>query len=84
MSFDEFLNIPPYSLDKAEKERLLTERLTELTRLHAEKCPEYGRILSAIGFDISSDKHTVKKYTDLPFLPVRRTSSRTGDFRILH
>ena len=73
MSFDEFLNIPPYSLDKAEKEKLLTERLTELTRLHAEKCPEYNSILRAIDFDIN-DKHTtqsVKTYRDLPFLPVR-------------
>lgn len=70
MSFDEFLNIPPYSLNQAEKEKLLTERLTELTQLHAEKCPEYGRILSAIGFDINNP-YFVESYRDLPFLPVR-------------
>ena len=67
MTFEEILAIPPYSLNKTEKERLLNERLVELTRLHQEKCPEYKRILDAIGFDIEK----TESYTDLPFLPVR-------------
>src|SRR5699024_3648978 len=58
---------PPYSLEKEEKEKLLTERLIELTGLHQGGCHEYARILESIGFDINK----ISSYTDLPFLPVR-------------
>ncbi len=67
MTFDEIINISPYSLNEVEKEKMLTERLIELTRMHRENCPEYNRILQAINFD--ADK--VNSYKDLPFLPVR-------------
>ena len=67
MTFEEILNIPPYSLNKDEKEKLLTERLVELTTIHQENCLEYARILESINFDINK----VKSYKDLPFLPVR-------------
>ncbi len=67
MTYEEILNIPPFSLDKQEKERLLTERLVELTKLHQENCPEYARILEAIDFDVNK----VQSYKKLPFLPVR-------------
>ena len=67
MTFDEILNVPPYSLSKEKKEKLLTGRLVELTKLHQEKCPEYRNILEVIDFDVE----TVKSYKDLPFLPVR-------------
>lgn len=67
MTYDEILSILPFSLDKQEKEKLLTERLVELTKIHKKNCLEYNRILQAIDFDI--DK--VKSYKDLPFLPVR-------------
>ena len=67
MTFDELLEIPPYSLSREEKEKLLTDRLLELTRLHRKKCPEYAQILDSIGFD----PEKAKSYRDLPFLPVR-------------
>lgn len=67
MTFDEILSIPPYSLNKEEKETLLNKRLIELTKLHQENCFEYKKMLEATGFDINS----VKSYKDLPFLPVR-------------
>ena len=67
MTFEEILNIPPYSLNKDEKEKLLAERLVELTTIHQENCLEYARILESINFDINK----VKSYKDLPFLPVR-------------
>ena len=67
MTFDEILDIPPYSLGKEEKETLLTERLLELTKLHRENCPEYARILGSIRFDAEA----VSSYRELPFLPVR-------------
>ena len=67
MTFDEMLDIQPFCLCKAEKEKTLTGRLVELTERHKEKCPEYRRILNAIGYK----KDTVQSYVDLPFLPVR-------------
>ena len=67
MIFDEILSIPPYSLDREEKGKLLTERLVELTRLHQKNCREYACILDSTNFDINR----VESYKDLPFLPVR-------------
>ena len=67
MSFDRFLQLPPYSLERKEKESLLLERLTELTEHHRSKCPAYARILNSISYDRSR----VASCRDLPFLPVR-------------
>lgn len=67
MSFEEILEIAPYSLNKKEKGELLTERLSELTKLHRDKCPEYRRMLEAVGFDAEH----IDSYKDIPFLPVR-------------
>ena len=67
MTFDELLNIAPYSLAQPEKEALLTRRLKELTALHRQNCPEYARMLDAIGFDLDG----ARSYRELPYLPVR-------------
>ena len=67
MTFDELLEIAPYSLAKEEKEPLLTKRLKNLTLFHRDHCLEYARILDSIGFA----PEQVKSYRDLPFLPVR-------------
>lgn len=67
MTYDEMINISPYSLGAEEKERLLTGRLTELTVMHRENCPEYRRMLEASGFGMDA----VRSWKDLPFLPVR-------------
>lgn len=61
------LEIAPYSLDKKEKKKVLTERLVELSKLHQSKCKEYAGILKATDTDI--DKIT--DYEQLPFMPVR-------------
>ena len=67
MSFERLLQIPPYSLDKTEKEKLLTDRLVELTKFHRRNCPEYAEILKAISFD----ERKRRSYRELPFIPVR-------------
>ena len=67
MNFDDILNISPYSLDYKDKQKLLTDRLVELTKLHVSRCSQYENMLSAISFDTNK----VKTYEDLPFLPVR-------------
>lgn len=67
MIMDDILQIPPYSLDHGEKERLLTERLVNLTEYHRQNCPEYAAMLDAMGYEPDG----VRSYRDLPFLPVR-------------
>lgn len=66
MNYDEMLLIPPFSLEKKEKHKFLTDRLVELTRHHRANCPQYARILESIGFH----EDAVSSYEDLPFLPV--------------
>ena len=67
MTFDEIVEISPFSLDKEEKGKLLTARLRELSHQHRQNCPEYARILDAVG----CDEEKAESYKDLPFLPVR-------------
>ncbi len=67
MEYKDLLDINPYSLNKDDKEKVLSNRLKSLTELHREKCPEYGRILESIGYD--SEK--AGSCYDIPFLPVR-------------
>lgn len=67
MTFEEILQISPYSLKGEEKKTLLTGRLRDLTKWHKENCPEYSRMLDSVGFD-SDD---IQSYEAIPFLPVR-------------
>lgn len=67
MTFEEILEISPYSLSREEKEELLTERLVELTKCHRDNCKEYAHILETIGY---KEEH-INSYKELPFLPVR-------------
>ena len=64
--FDEIINISPYSLDKAEKRKLLNDRLIGLTRYHYDNCEEYRKMLDCL--EVSPDK--ISDYEDIPFLPV--------------
>lgn len=67
MTFEEIVGINPYSLNSNEKNKVLTERLLELTKMHQEKCSDYSKMLGSIGYDASA----VSDYKGLPFLPVR-------------
>lgn len=67
MTFDEIIAIPPFSLNADEKEKVLTERLCELTEYHMAHCVPYSRILNAVVY--RNDK--ISTYTELPFIPVR-------------
>ena len=67
MTFEELLEIQPYSLNKEQKKRILTQRLVELTQLHREHCSEYAQILDSISFD----ENKIQNYEEIPFLPVR-------------
>lgn len=67
MHNDTYFAIPPYSLNKTDKQALLSETLCNLTRFHYRECPSYRRILEAMQFDEAN----VGTYYDLPFIPVR-------------
>ncbi|MDO5563337.1 MAG: hypothetical protein Q4F74_06985, partial [Synergistaceae bacterium] len=64
--YGEILTIPPFSLDKHEKEKLLTQKLLQLTEQHYNNCGMYKRMLDGYGYNSKS----VKSYYDIPFLPV--------------
>lgn len=63
----ELPDILPYSMRKAEKEKLLGSCLSSLSRHHYECCEPYRKMMDSIGFDIK------KEYLshDLMFLPAR-------------
>ena len=67
MNFEDMLQTSPYSLDKEEKGRFLTERLGELTEKHRESCPQYRNMLESADYD----SQKLCSYKELPFLPVR-------------
>ena len=67
MNIKELLDIQPFSLRKAEKEKLLDKWLNSLSRHHYTECPPYRKMMDSIGFDSQRRVH----YSDLPFLPVR-------------
>lgn len=66
IDYEEILSISPFSLEKKEKEQLLSERLKQLTIAHYHKCIEYKRMLNASGFN----PEKINNYYDIPFLPV--------------
>jgi Acyl-protein synthetase, LuxE len=49
MTLDELFALPQYSLPQAEKDRLLLPLFHELTEHHRRNCPEYARLLHALG-----------------------------------
>ena len=66
LNYKDILAVSPYSLSKHKKEKLLTQKLIELTKYHYEHCKEYKGMLDCIGFD----PEDVDSYYDIPFLPV--------------
>lgn len=66
MDYSEILQIPPFSLNRYEKGKLLTDRLKSLTERHIEKCAPYAGMMRALGYDGSD----IRDYSDIPFIPV--------------
>jgi phenylacetate-coenzyme A ligase PaaK-like adenylate-forming protein len=64
--YNEILQIAPYSLEKAEKQKLMTERLKELAEYHYRHCTAYRNMADFMGWDFDVDS-----YEQLPFVPVR-------------
>lgn len=62
-----YLTMNPYGLEKQEKSEYLGKYLRELIKHHEERCPEYARLLKALGYDWVGKK----EIEELPFLPVQ-------------
>lgn len=67
MSYNDVLEISPFSLNKEEKSKLFTEYLKELSLKHYQKCENYRKIVDKLNCNLSE----IKNYTEIPFLPVR-------------
>lgn len=68
MTLDELIKMKPYSLDKVNKSKILTQMLTELTLYHYENCKQYRNILNGLGFN---PYNKISHYSELPMIPVR-------------
>lgn len=66
INYDEILKLSPFSLDKNEKQKFLTESLLSLTQHHYNNCETYKNMMYAINFD----KKKINSYYDIPFIPV--------------
>ncbi len=73
MEYNKILEIPPYSLDREKKTKLLTENLLELTYHHYDMCNEYRAMMDCIGFNGLK----INSYEEIPFLPVRLFKEKT-------
>jgi len=67
MELNNFLDIRPYSLDKASKSKYLESYFFNLTQFHYENCTQYKDMLDAVGYNYKHQHH----YSEIPFLPVR-------------
>ncbi len=66
-ALEELLSTSPYGLDAAAKDTLYQEALTELSRHHWDRSPEYQQVSKLFGYQPSDER----SWRDLPFLPVR-------------
>ena len=65
---DELFHREQYSMPPEEKNSLLLDELWDLTRFHAEKCPEYNNIIRKIYRGLNSKPEGLEQ---LPYFPVR-------------
>lgn len=63
----EILDVQPFSLEHRDKAGLYLRALSDLTKRHYTRCPQYKRLLDTLGF--APEK--VKSAEDIPFVPVR-------------
>lgn len=66
MEREEWLGLAPYSLPKAQKHALYRDWMTRLTAHHRKNCPEYRRLLDALG----CPEDTPLEPEQVPMLPV--------------
>jgi hypothetical protein len=65
---EQLLERPQYSIGRFEKERLLADRLSELTELHRARCAPYARVLEQLWGGAPTP---LRRVADAPWLPVQ-------------
>lgn len=65
--FSDWLEFEPYGFNSKQKSFSLTESLVKLNDWHFKQCPEYKKILNALGFR----QKKIQSIEDLPYIPVR-------------
>jgi hypothetical protein len=66
MTYEEILQFSPFTVEKVDKERLLSERLSLLNDHHIACCIRYANMMRGTGYK----RGVAKSYYDMPFLPV--------------
>lgn len=72
MTRNEMMELPPYGVEKEEKDLILLSRMNELTAFHRKNCREYGRMLKNLG-----DTKEAESLDEVPVLPVQMFKKRT-------
>ncbi|MBR2141985.1 acyl-protein synthetase [Anaerovibrio sp.] len=67
MTYEAVLQLEPYQVDRVSKKEMFTKELLRMTEFHIENCPQYARMMRAIGFNPA----LADNYESIPFLPVR-------------
>ena len=76
---EDFHKLPPYALEKSEKEQLLLSELNQLTALHRARCAEYANYLDAIGY-FCNQAGTLE---EVPFVPVSLWAINSQPFFVI-
>lgn len=66
MNWTKYLEIGPYSLTQCEKEKIVTERMNELTEYHYNNCEMYRKVIDFL----YPNWKNVTKYEEVPVLPI--------------
>lgn len=64
---EDVLGTPPYGMEAAAKKSLYLRALSDLTRYHYERSPEFRRAVSLFGYSPGD----VYRIEELPYIPVR-------------
>lgn len=67
MRIDEVLASPPFGLELSSKSALLRDGLNQLTRHHWDRCADYRRIATMLGYGPDRERAV----EELPYIPVR-------------
>jgi len=67
MNINEILRIPPYSLDKKDKQKMLNSFLLQLSKYHYDNSELFKKMMDSSNYIYGKEY----KYTELPFIPVR-------------
>lgn len=66
MDYDELYSRDPYTVNRKEKQELLSRRLSHLSKFHCDECSQYSNLMKGL-----NKKPIISELADIPFFPVR-------------